>query len=111
MVKQFESLYRGTAGIYIISHPEYDKFYIGSTKNLYARHYQHCADYKYGYSSKPILELSDAVGFNNLRFTVLEVCDNIENLKTMEQFYFNFFYDKLVNSKKIAVRNSDYDKK
>lgn len=110
MIKDISFEHYNLSGIYMISHPECDKFYIGSTKNFALRHYQHCADHKYGYTSKSILELSEVYGFNNLIFSVIEVCPNLTNLKTMEQFYFDVFSNKLVNKKRIAVRNYIHDK-
>lgn len=110
MVRDIDFEHYDSAGIYMISSKKNTKFYIGSTIKLKARHYQHCADYKYGYSSKALLELSDNDSFNNLIFTVVEVCTNLANLKTMEQFYINFFADRLVNVNRIAARKSQYEK-
>jgi group I intron endonuclease len=110
MVRNLDFENNDSAGIYMISSKKCNKFYIGSTINLKSRHYQHCADYKYGYSSKSILELLHNDSFNNLIFSVVEVCTNLKNLKTMEQFYINFFADKLVNVNKVAARKSQYEK-
>ena len=97
------------SGIYTITCSGDSRIYIGSTANFKRRHYEHCSYYRYGYLSANLKDLADRFGFESFTFEVLELCDDKLNLKTMEQFYLNFFYDRLLNHKKIAVRNHKYD--
>ena len=76
-------------GIYQITNIVNNKCYIGSSKNIKKRWYEHKRMLRYGkHHSKYLQQSFKKYGEENFVLTILEICDEGELLK-LEQKYFD----------------------
>lgn len=77
-----------TAGIYAITNLINNKIYVGSSIDLYTRHYQHKSDLNKGIHKNPHLQNAwNKYSSENFSFSVIEVVPNVNQLLEREQYW------------------------
>ncbi|MCQ2012340.1 GIY-YIG nuclease family protein [Clostridium butyricum] len=92
-----EILYEGRAVVYVIYTPCSDIIYIGGTKNYKTRIGQHLNDLRNHNEreNRTLQELYDYVGEENIKFKIVDICDE-EKVKDVELSYHTFFNNKYI---------------
>ncbi len=80
-----------TAGIYCIKNKINSKIYVGKTKNLYGRKYQHIGQLKNGKHANKHLQFAfNKYGIDNFVFEIIELCE-LENLGIREFYWMDYY--------------------
>jgi group I intron endonuclease len=83
--------YESDSGIYQIINLKNGKRYVGKSKNLYRRKYQHLGELNSNKHNNKYLQNSyNKYGSNNFLFEVIEFCD-INNLSNREYYWINHY--------------------
>lgn len=78
-------------GIYCIKNKLNSKLYIGKTKNLYRRKYQHFGELNNNkHKNSHLQNAVNKYGISNFIFEVIEICD-LESLSIREYYWINFY--------------------
>lgn len=90
-------LYEGRAVVYVIYTAYSDIIYIGATKNYKTRIRQHLNDLRNHNKreNKTLQELYDYVGEENIKFKIIDICDE-EKVKKLELSYHMFYRNKYI---------------
>ena len=75
------------SGIYIIRNAQDRRVYIGSAVILIRRYKKHLERFERGTNNKKLQSFHNTYGTDDLRFQLLELVDDINDLVTREQFY------------------------
>ena len=106
----FKGLY-GKGGIYkfsLISKP--NVFYIGSSRNIYKRFFQHTGKDAWLYHDDLFHDFASNIGWDKFKFEILEVLEELPALRTRENYYLQK-YAPLLNMKlKSQISTKRYNK-
>ena len=83
-------------GIYKICNIKNNKIYIGQSKNIYRRWYEHRCSVKNLEKTIPLYFAMRKYGIENFSFSIIEECP-IENLSAREDYWINFFNSYVPN--------------
>ena len=95
---------RNISGIYQIKNLINNKLYIGSSKNLYERFLTHRAELRNNYHFNTHLQNAfNKYGEQNFQFTILQQCDNDQNLLfDLEQWYVDILNPEYNQNKEVV---------
>jgi len=98
--------FKNFSGIYFISNSMNEKKYIGRTYNFKERYTEHKNSFKRKVCNLKFKELLNDISIDDLRFSVIELCDK-SKLKEREEFWIKY-YDSVKNGLNIFENDEQF---